>query len=885
MSHFVGREEDIHNITGYLDFSTSDVQVVHIVGPPGFGKSTLAMKIGELFVRKSVNVFYADLRIVKDVNSMSEMIMLSIVDSLNRKVTLKRLEKWVRNQHSNTLVILDNCDELIEHSKEEFLDAIRSLTLASSRRNVRYVLTSQKWVADIGNFRLHPIYNLSSEAAIELLGIVAPSLTDNQKIQIAGLTGNVPLALDVVGAIFVFPVAPTPEEVIEGLRKNLIATLSPDELHTKVDVSIGVAYSYLTPELKQLCVNLSHFIAFFDKDGATFIFNFKANLLDVLVQRSLLQYYQSRRYYIFHNLLKTFFLQRNSIKSDVLLQYFSARFQLYYAEVICQIIPENGKNTDLNRFYDEDINIFQMIILFIEQKDVNNTFYAIKVISNDYRMPILSQLLPPVVPSIMFSALNSYTCNERASVESFLETYIRVLILKARSETDTRNAIFLLWLEQIEVEIGYHQRTLSLNMYTKFYRTLGQYYEEIGDRKQSTWCHTHILRTTWNQLQHCYPECDYFSVSVAYDNIGDREKAFHFRKLAYRHQRNLEPMGHAKLLLGLYNDYLDSSLGNNIAEAEKLSASIDEIYPYLLVADISDYSEDVYFAAIDFFNARNMEQNVLSLQEKMFAMSDKKYRCNKNDTKCFDRFSSVINKALRHRCFHLVILLGKKIFPFASKVIEFSYFVGMSYYSIGNYSESQKWLTTSLELVNDALQKEYSLAYRTARLSICYHLMMSGNITTSLCYGYIIKDAMSLLADIIIHEIQEKYILGTWREPEVPSTVTALMVETQSFIWYQLADRLEYALKHKWDDVKSQTSLILSIMERHSLIIVCFFFLFSPFVIAIILVYIITGFMHVLFCSEKQIACCMSCFSLCIYLSIFITVIIYLFVIFLDLLY
>ena len=50
MDNFVGREEDICNITGYLDFTTSDVQVVHIVGPPGFGKSTLAKKVGEILV-------------------------------------------------------------------------------------------------------------------------------------------------------------------------------------------------------------------------------------------------------------------------------------------------------------------------------------------------------------------------------------------------------------------------------------------------------------------------------------------------------------------------------------------------------------------------------------------------------------------------------------------------------------------------------------------------------------------------------------------------------------------------------------------------------------------------------------------------------------------
>ena len=158
------------------------------------------------------------------------------------KVTFSRLEKWVRDQYPNTLITLDNCDELFEHAKEEFSRAIKSLTTASSRKNVRYILTSQKRVTDIDNFRLHAIYNLSSEAAIQLLGTLAPSLMEDQKRQIADLTGNVPLALKVVGAIFNFQDAPTVEEVIDDLRENLVATLSPDELHTKVDGSIGIAY-------------------------------------------------------------------------------------------------------------------------------------------------------------------------------------------------------------------------------------------------------------------------------------------------------------------------------------------------------------------------------------------------------------------------------------------------------------------------------------------------------------------------------------------------------------------------------------------------------------------------------------------------------------------
>ena len=91
---------------------------------------------------------------------------------------------------------------------------------------MRYILTGQKWEANVGNFQLHAIYNLSSEAVSQLLSKLAPSLTDVQKMQIAELTGNVPLALDVVGALFKFPNAPTVDEVMQGLRENPVTTLS-----------------------------------------------------------------------------------------------------------------------------------------------------------------------------------------------------------------------------------------------------------------------------------------------------------------------------------------------------------------------------------------------------------------------------------------------------------------------------------------------------------------------------------------------------------------------------------------------------------------------------------------------------------------------------------
>ena len=134
MDTIVGREEDIRNITGYLDFTSSDVQVVHIVGPPGFDKSTLAKKIGHIILRKRVKVHYADIRQITNLDAIAEKIMLSIVDSTKHKLTFDHLERWVHKQYSNILLILDNCDEVFETHKENFLDGIRALALSSYKK-------------------------------------------------------------------------------------------------------------------------------------------------------------------------------------------------------------------------------------------------------------------------------------------------------------------------------------------------------------------------------------------------------------------------------------------------------------------------------------------------------------------------------------------------------------------------------------------------------------------------------------------------------------------------------------------------------------------------------------------------------------------------------
>ena len=78
----------------------------------------------------------------------------------------------------------------------------------------------------------------------------------------------------------------------------------------------------------------------------------------------------------------------------------------------------------------------------------------------------------------------------------------------------------------------------------------------------------------------------------------------------------LTPMNMIKLLLLLHNDYSNTSLGNDVTEAKSLSLSILKAYPILMNAENSEYSEEVYYAAIKFLPRTEYGRTCDSATEK-----------------------------------------------------------------------------------------------------------------------------------------------------------------------------------------------------------------------------------------------------------------------------
>ena len=912
MDTFVGREKDIRNITGYLDFTSSHVQVVHIVGPPGFGKSTLAKKIGHYFLWKGVKVYYTDVRAITNLDTVAEKIMLSIVDSIKHTVTFDRLEWWVRTQYSNAILILDNCDEMIENHEKEFLGAIRTLALSSYKKNVRYILTSQKWEADIGNYyQLYAIHNLSSEAASQLLGEIVYSLTDDQKMQIAELTGNVPLALDVVGAIFKFPNAPTAEEVIQGLKKHPVTTLSPPELYSHLDTSIGLAYSFLSPDLKELCVNLSQFPGSFDQFSASRIVYAGTDVepqLKTLVRRSLL-FNQHTRFH-FHQLIREYFLQKSGAgkKCGNLMQSFKSEFLQYFAEYLKSML----KMTTYKALDADKHNLQCMFAMFATAEQNNVTLYAVTTTLTAIQSKFIQarfsdkEIYYDILQN-MLKAMESYSADEEASHESFFEIYLKIVFetlnVGKLLHIETHSLIEILMSRKNKVDGAYKRGLLGVNTYIQYFTDLAQLYEEKGDDVKSRWCHAHILSHVHNKLHGCYPNCDYFNVSIAYKSVGESVEAFHFRELAFEHQAtSLDRMSLIQLHLDLYNDYMNSSLGNNVTKADELSSVIIAVdYMYLISAD--EYTKEVYYDALDFFRAKHMEEHVVHIQNKMLAAERECSLVN-----CVDYYLSSSLHAWERQSYYLAIELGKLGFEHSKMSIEacepnsgelHAGIVGASYYYIGNYSDAQIWLKCALQIMNENLKEEPSLKLREERFDNCVYLLMSGDYFNVLCYGYIIKDITLLFSDLTVDHLYAQYIFYTQQPPKkqpaadtvILSTETGVTEEKYSFVWSQFNKHV-HKFQRTIEKYVSTAEKTVSQLQMYKYFVYCIYVCFFGCCVFLIPFLILCGFYLCIIncirclmsvcCTKQQIAKCCTLYK---FMAIACIVTTFVFVVGLDWLY
>ena len=542
--YFVGRDEDMKELIRLIDFSNKTFEIICIVGSPGIGKSALAISVGNEMILNGAVVHYVNMAECPE-GQLKQALAEKILHNLNKgsldNATFDRLLTWAGNRFWSNLIVLDNCINNITQ-KPEFHDAINDILAFSS--DIKILTTSREEILDSELYYVHKLAPLSKESACNLLDQKMPfKLNKTEKEKIAELTGEVPLALQIIGSLLNIKVAPpTPEEIITKLEKNLIQTLSPPLLTRNMNYSISLSYNFLDNKLQKIASYLAHFPGSFDESAAI---NVLTNIYDIvnadyfldeLVIRSLLEYNQETGRYHYHKLIKSFLFHSN--QSDA--RPFNLTFQLFFSKALCTLTAtflEAKSPKILLSTLDVERHNFQYLMSTI-QNPVNQSHpnyekaiecFAYAMYSNYLQSRFSPQELIKPVRSAVSTLRAELKANKNLSMPDnlthFVNVYhgfVRMTILFA-SLTETLKGMeqaVQVYLKRIElVEKFGNLTTMTDREYIKFYSNLLEFKSELSNSSVMLY-HERILKKQ-SKLDCNIGMCNYYDFGSNYYKMHD----------------------------------------------------------------------------------------------------------------------------------------------------------------------------------------------------------------------------------------------------------------------------------------------------------------------------------------------------------------------------
>ena len=272
---FFGRERELNELQNRILSNTA--RVININGPPGFGKSKLAVQLGHELVKHHSDVIskvlYIDTeraRKSKYLCSPSEFMQkekfipmpgmhplfsdLLKADVSNTQLEFKTLCDWSIRLTHRVVLILDNCDHILHgRDRKRFLDMIQWHFPISK---INLVVTSQErlFFLDVGYFSA-TLRKLSLKDSRAMLQHYVP-LTADEADALATVAGHCPLALLVAAKLLSVRGLSHLESLIHQFEERVVDTLSDPVSRNseKFNVIMDKAYNQMNDQTQNVHV-------------------------------------------------------------------------------------------------------------------------------------------------------------------------------------------------------------------------------------------------------------------------------------------------------------------------------------------------------------------------------------------------------------------------------------------------------------------------------------------------------------------------------------------------------------------------------------------------------------------------------------------------------
>ena len=375
--HFLGRALLCEEIIAHLHKGHD--RLVTITGPPGYGKSSVAISVGhEMMEQYGYHVYYVSTRGTSSVDSVAFQLLYSM-GVVSGDDPVSQAHHYLETSHQDILLILDNAEDLlIDELKPSFLKFIR-LT-GEMAPHVRTVVTSRVALKFISfNMKNVSLPGLNETEAAQLIRIFSPQEISNSHAETLGrLCKGIPLLIRAVASLLETNV--DPELLINefdrspgtALHSLALAGMPPE---SDMYPCLKICFERLTFELQCHLVALSVFPSSFKIVDTSCVLQGMSDLQRQLIITQLVDNSfvrpdtEGRSFYAVHRIVQIFCkeLTKENEKLKNCHQNASNHFNLYFLTIL----------RDLNeKFYGPCEELKEVLIAFECKK--NNIFRALE---------------------------------------------------------------------------------------------------------------------------------------------------------------------------------------------------------------------------------------------------------------------------------------------------------------------------------------------------------------------------------------------------------------------------------------------------------------------------------------------------------------------------
>ena len=756
-----------------------------MIGSPGFGKSTLAINVGHKVVRNGDMVHYINMADFPDKADVKIVLCEKIFVSARvvaENVSFEGLLRWARRQFSSSLIILDNCDDVIHSQKDEFQDAVKRLI--EETMSIKVIITSRQIMPFVQSyyecFKIEELNAAHAQMLLQSKVSSRVSLTQEEVEEVAKLTGNVPLALQIIGSLLRLPGSPTPSTVINELTVEPMEVLSPPNFPANEQIfnTISLSYKYLPKELQKVGRQLTVFPGSFTAYAAMDIIFCDTDFLSCppviialrsLVWSSLLEYNQRTNRFQYHRLIREFFLHIQNKEEPNEAAKILPNFHVHYSNELKSKSEKLKSEYELSlAFVDSERHNIQFLLELIPTLSTKDFLLGAMALSKAIDTGLLrsrfskADLCVTLKTSLIrldaiigqfdegqkLDQVPSY--NREATLAQYL-TMIKQVAICVEEAHGISKAMY----EYIKRRFIIERRSLDIDpvQYTDYFTVLANYYSQRGSifEEEVINCHRSIIRRTNAHLATCNAyQCNYYDIGDAYYNMHEYQRAAElFEKALNRNDdlfmltlSSMDDLERLKILMKLYYTY------NNLKEYDKAASilsDINDLRPKILETPAEKLfsNSDTVQSAVDLFKDLGYIRDAMLLEEKL--MSSVKdvglkavhapwklgiglsLQIDRENKVPLDVAYNVANRLYKNEEYietiEMVIYfidILKNTTNFKKEVVLFHVLLGKAMFSIGNYCECMNEMELALNIIQ-TLEKPFS--YEATKSTICWYLI------------------------------------------------------------------------------------------------------------------------------------------------------------------